>query len=393
METISIENILKKIPLFEHISNSEYKNIAQKVSVVYFSLGEIIFKENMKADALFCIVAGEVDVLKVGEDGLVEVLAVKKEGDFFGEMSMIDELPRSATIQAKTDVQLLKISRENFLDLLQKYSNISFVVAKKVCQAVRETNDNYIRDLEDKNKKLEIAYNKLREAQDGLIRAEKLSTIGKFASLIVHDIKNPLANIRAYAELIEMTCTEEEEKKIHRCSGIIIKEIDRLVDMTSELLDFARGEMDLQKTPVNFFSYLSTLADMVVGSLEPKHIQLLIYKPDIDFTVIIDIEKMKRVFFNLVANAIDAVQQGGKIEVKLEEVENNYVCWSIRDTGCGIPKEFQDKIFDPFFSKKKKGTGLGMSIIKNIVEKHDGKIILESEEGKGTQFNIYLPFI
>lgn len=388
MTLIEKVNELKKIKIFQNLTESDFTEVANNSGLVTYKAGEIIFKENMFADAFYIILEGEVVILKQGDDGQLETLAVKKMHDFFGEMSMIDELPRSATIKAKDSIVLLKIEKDNFLSLLQRLPNLSFSVAKSVCYTVRASNETYIRDLEDRNNELEAAYKELQKTQNELINAERLSVIGKFASLIIHDIKNPLTNIRAYAELIGLSLNNSE--KINRSSNIIIKEVDRLVDMTSELLEFARGDIKLNRSPVNFYSYLATLIDTVRADIKNRNIDIDLKTPFDDIIVKIDSEKMKRVFFNLIGNACDAIETNGTIEISIENRDSNLL-WSIKDTGCGMTPDIIERLFEPFFTKKKKGTGLGMAIVLGIINSHNGNIEVFSTPGEGSRFDIYLP--
>ena len=305
----------------------------------------------------------------------------------FGEMAVVDELPRSATIKAKTDLMLLKIDKESFKRLLEKYSNISIEVARNICQTVRTTNSNYINDLELRNKQLELAYAKLKKTQDELIRAEKLSVIGKFASLIIHDIKNPMSNIRAYAELIKLG--NMADTKIQKSTKVIISEVDRLTKMTGELLEFSRGEFNLNKTPVHFSALLENLIDTVREELKSKNIKISIGEK-VDTVIVLDTEKIKRIFYNIIGNASDAIGSDGNIVVGAKEGDG-YLKWYIQDNGCGMTKEILHKIFEPFYTNKKKGTGLGMAIVKSIVESHNGKIKVFSKKDIGTKFEIWLP--
>ena len=315
------------------------------------------------------------------------MLAIKKDGDVFGEMAVVDELPRSATIRAVMDLVLLKLDKEQFSNLLQQFSHISIEIARSICQTVRTTNSTYITDLEKRNKQLEIAYAKLKKTQNELIQVEKLSVIGKFASLIIHDIKNPMGNIRAYAELIKMYSKENE--KIQKSSDIIMSEVDRLTKMTSELLEFSRGEMNLNKTPINLTSLLSTLIDTVKEDLKQKDVKL-VFNEKSDSVVMIDSEKISRVFFNLISNSVDAMLKEGLIVLKTID-EGKWVKWTIQDNGTGMEPEILAKIFEPFYTNKKKGTGLGMPIVKGIIESHNGIIRVASKKDTGTKFEILLP--
>lgn len=395
MNKDEIAVFLKGITLFKGVPADAFDEIANKFSVREYHAGEIIFLENANADALYIIVSGTVDILMSSKDfnSNEEVLNEKGSGDFFGEMSIIDDLPRSATVRAKSrSVRVLSLGKEEFVEMCKTYPCLAYSVAIRISATVREANSRYISSLEERNKKLECMYRKIQSAQEELLKAERLSVIGEFASIIVHDIKNPLTNIRIYAELIDEKLHEMDgiEDSLQHGAGIIMNEVDRLVTMTGELLDFVRGDVSLKKEEVDFYDYLLELIENVHGRAEKNNIRIKIEPLDEKIFLFIDKLKMQRVFFNLINNAIEAIGNDGTIQIVLEN-RDDFVLWKIKDSGCGIPDEIANKIFEPFVSRKSNGTGLGMSIVKSLVEKHNGNISIKSKVGEGTEITISLP--
>ncbi len=396
MDKDEISAFLKGITLFQGIPDEDFEKIADKFSIQKYNAGEIILLENTIADALYIIVSGIVDVLKLGESSEFneELLIEKTSGDFFGEMSIMDQLPRSASIRAKSQsVLLLRLQKEEFSAMCQTYPCMAYSVAKRISAIVREANSRYVASLETRNRALEKAYQKLQEAQNELLNAEKLSAIGKFASIIIHDIKNPLTNIRAYAELIEKKLSKVEgvSSSLLRGTSVIMNEVDRLVVMTTELLDFTKGNISLDKEKVNFCEYLLELIENVQGRAEKNNIRISFESSAKEIFLLIDKLKMQRVFLNLINNAMEAIGENGTIQIILESKKDDFVLWKIKDSGCGIPDTIANKIFEPFVSGKSNGTGLGMSIVKSFVEKHEGNISVKSKIGEGTEMIISLP--
>lgn len=397
MDKDEISAFLKGITLFQGIPDEDFEKIADNFTVQKYNAGEIILLENTIADALYIIVSGIVDVLKLGQSSEFneELLIEKTSGDIFGEMSIMDLLPRSASIRAKSEsVLLLRLEKEKFSVMCQTYPCMAFSVAKRISALVREANSRYVDGLETRNRELENAYKKLQEAQNELLNAEKLSAIGKFASIIIHDIKNPLTNIRAYAELIEKKLSKIEgvSSSILRGTSVIMNEVDRLVVMTTELLDFTKGNISLDKEKVDLREYLLELIENVQGRAEKNNIQISFDSSAKEIFLLIDKLKMQRVFLNLINNAMEAIGEDGTIQITLEE-KDNFVLWKIKDSGCGIPDSIANKIFEPFVSGKNNGTGLGMAIVKSFVEKHEGTISVKSKVGEGTEMIISLPKI
>ena len=391
-----IATFLKGIALFKDIPSDAFDDIAGKFSVQEYSCGEKIFLENTVAESLYIIVNGTVDVLKKSLDSAVneEFLIERGSGDFFGEMSIMDDLPRSATIRAKSEtVKVLILKKEDFIQMCQTYTCLAYAVAKRISATVREANYRYVTILEERNHVLEKAYTQLKNTQEELLNAERLSAIGKFASIIIHDIKNPLTNIRAYAELLERKLGKIDgiDEFFFRGTSTIINEVDRLVAMTTELLDFSKGDSNLDKEEVDFYEYLQTIAESMQGRAEKNNIQIKFEPVKEKIFLFIDKQKMQRVFSNLVNNAIEAIGENGVINITLENKDDGFVLWKIKDSGCGIPQKIASRIFEPFVSGKSNGTGLGMSIVKSFVEKHGGSISVESNVGEGTEMIISLP--
>jgi signal transduction histidine kinase/CRP-like cAMP-binding protein len=231
-----------------------------------------------------------------------------------------------------------------------------------------------------------IAIENSRLAQQ-MVQSERLSAVGRMAGTIVHDIKNPMSTIRIYAQVLKKKAGNEEAADL---VDQIIKQIDRLVNMAQEVLDFSRGVSQLNLQPVNFEEFLSGVLLFLEKDFEKRKVELVVensYKGKIE----IDADKMTRVILNIGGNAGDAMPDGGKFYVRTYADQDN-VKVELRDTGSGMPEEIRRKIFEPFVTfGKKHGTGLGMAIVKKIVDDHRGKIDIESELGKGTTMTLTIP--
>lgn len=221
------------------------------------------------------------------------------------------------------------------------------------------------------------------------MRTERMSAIGNMAATIVHDIKNPMAKIKGFAEIMVEPDTSQADRE--ECAGIIVSEIDRFVAMTEELMEFSRGgETRLSLQPVQLKEFIQGILPFLRRDFADRNIEL-ITSLDYNPSVQIDIQKFQRVVFNLTGNARDAMPEGGKITIRSWR-EGGLLVLSISDTGKGIPKEIQEKLFIPFVTHgKAKGTGLGLAIVKKIVEDHGGSVEARNEEGAGAEFIVRLP--
>ncbi len=231
-----------------------------------------------------------------------------------------------------------------------------------------------------------IAIENARVAQE-MILNERLSTVGTMASTILHDIKSPMHTIKIYKQALRNISGNEDAVEL---ADEVIEQIDRLVNMVQEILDFSRGVSTTTMRKVDIGSLMDKVLSFLDKEIERHNLKL---DKQLEYTgpCVLDPDKMERVFHNIASNAVDAMDEGGTLTVATTMFDDKLQV-IFRDTGRGIPKEIRARIFDPFFTfGKKHGTGLGMSIVKKIIEDHNGIIDFETAEGKGTTFYIYLP--
>ncbi len=235
-----------------------------------------------------------------------------------------------------------------------------------------------------------------RKTKDELMKVQKLESVGVLAGGIAHDFNNILTAILGNIELAEIYT--EETSKAYRLLGAAKKASIRAKDLTQQLLTFAKGGVPVKKT-ASISQIITDSANFVLhGSTAICDYQI----PENLWQVEIDTGQISQVIQNIIINARDAMPDGGIIEVKCKNVpdiskENlllpgkTYIKITFEDPGAGIPTKYIDKIFDPYFSTKHMGSGLGLSICHSVISKHDGNISVESKANKGTKFTIYLP--
>ena len=223
--------------------------------------------------------------------------------------------------------------------------------------------------------------------QEQIIRSERLSALGQLAAEITHEIKNPLMLIGGFAQqLIRVIDDEKHLKKLN----VITDEVTRLEKLLTDLREF-----HLPKTitfeKVDLKELLQEIYFMLQDDCEKKNIRTELKIDDKALLVTGDRHSLKQVFLNLVKNSMDAMEHGGVLSIQTSLI-GDQVEITVADEGCGIPEQDKEKIFSPFFTTKKEGTGLGLCISKRIIEKHtDGSLSMKSKEGKGTSFKISLP--
>jgi PAS domain S-box-containing protein len=230
---------------------------------------------------------------------------------------------------------------------------------------------------------------KLKEAQKELIQAEKLSALGRVATNIAHEIRNPLANISASSQYIIKKFGKQSD--INALLEIIIRNTDTANDKIKELLDFA-SPRSLTLTEGNIGALLKDVSALVSARCLQNNVKCKLNIPRKTLPPVkFNAKKLEEALLNLLTNALDAMPEGGDLDIKVKYNKGNEVDIYITDTGCGIAEENLDKVFEPFFTTKHTGVGLGLSLVHQIITLHKGKMNIESIEGRGTTIHIQLP--
>lgn len=225
----------------------------------------------------------------------------------------------------------------------------------------------------------------LREMERVLRRNERLAALGTLAASVAHEVRNPLAAISGCAELLEPDVSDEDKRLIQ----VIRSESSRLADIVNELLDYTRPRK-LQRAEIDFGAALGELADSFRADPSNAEIELVVSVPKHAVPVEIDIAQITQVLWNLVRNGAEAMTGEGRLELGLQATEDN-IRINVRDFGKGIDAEDLERIFEPFFSTKSGGTGIGLALVHRIVEEHGGTVEVQSTPGEGTRFMIELP--
>jgi len=231
-----------------------------------------------------------------------------------------------------------------------------------------------------------VAIENARMAQE-MVSNERLSAVGRMASTIIHDIKNPMGTLRVYAQVMKKKSGNEEAAKL---ADEMIHQVDRFVNMTQEILDFTKGVSSMNVAELEFSEVMDDVLGFIEKDLNKNNVQL-VRETKFKGVVKLDQDKVVRVFYNIASNARDAMPQGGTLTVRTEP-NNGFVKVEFVDSGSGMPEEVKKKIFEPFMTYgKKHGTGLGMAIVKKVIDDHRGKIEIDSEMGKGTTIRMLFP--
>ena len=237
--------------------------------------------------------------------------------------------------------------------------------------------------------RVEARTRELKSAQDELIKKERLAAIGQMASVVGHEIRNPLAviNNSIYFIKTKTNAQPNPEPKVLKHISIIESEIRQANGIIDEILGFARTR-ELNPKVMSLNNYLE---DLTMSFPVPPHVEMVkSFAPENPY-VNMDPDEMAQAVRNLIKNGIEVMPESGKIYVRSEMVDAATVRIDVEDTGCGMPKETAEKIFAPFFTTKARGTGLGLAVVKKVADRHKGRVEVSSVVGKGTCFMIYLP--
>jgi two-component system sensor histidine kinase HydH len=228
----------------------------------------------------------------------------------------------------------------------------------------------------------------LQHLKKEIARSQHLASLGSLAAGVAHEIRNPLSSIKGFATYFRERYRDNPEYE--KTAGIMIQEVDRLNRVISQLLDYARPmTMHWQKTPIQ--TIIRHALRMIETQSREKGITLQADLPADIPAASIDTDRMKQVFLNLYLNALGAMEDGGLLSVALAELPGERIRIEIRDTGVGIAPQDLGRIFDPYFTTKPSGAGLGLAIVQKIVDAHGGEIQVESTPGQGTTVTILLP--
>jgi signal transduction histidine kinase len=363
--------IIKQIDFLENIDELAFSTIAGMFKEVNLPKGAVLFEENQVGDCFYILKSGKISLTKrvnLEEDTTGEIIFFKPY-DYFGELALLDEEPRSGTATVVEDASLLKIEKDDFLTVCKVYPYVLFKIVKTMSGRLRETNQRYI------------------GMWNELIKEKKLAAIGAATSKIVHDIKTPITIIILTAELIERLFQDSSPY-----TQKIVKQVKVVDEMIKEVLEFSRGrKSDLDISEVDLNEFFAELLEQMNPLAEIKNIELTL-KNYVQQKVFFDLIKIHHTIFNIFKNGMEAIDsEKGRIEINAEIAEGRLHI-SLFNDGPPIPQEFLAKLFEPFATfGKKTGTGLGLAICLKTIKDHNGDLTVRNLPEGGVQFDIYLP--
>ena len=302
-----------------------------------------------------------------------------------GVTKMIAEgdLSKRAEVKSKDEIGELATSFNQMTDEIQR-RNEELQTVNEELRSTNEELETSNEELQSTTEELETSNEELRTTQEELIQKEKLAAVGQLAAGVGHELRNPLGVIKNAAYYIKSKLPDDP--KLQKHIAIMEKEITNSDKIISDLLGFSRT-----RPPTIVPSDINKVVEDTLEAVEiPENVNL-VKKLGADLpNAMADPDQIRQVFVNFGLNAIQAMPEGGRFNIATGK-KDDFIEVEFTDTGCGIPEENTKKLYDPFFTTKARGIGLGLAVSRGIIERHNGSIEVKSEVGKGTTFVVKLP--
>lgn len=360
---------LESCKLFANLQPAELDRVRQVAREIAFTASQTIFNEGDDGDGIYLVKSGEVQISTTVGQSDHRTFTQIGEGDLFGEMAVMDNDKRSATATAAVDTVVFFIPRTELWEMLELSPRLSVSLVREISRRLRDFNRQYVREV---------------------LQSERLALVGRFARSIVHDLKNPLNIIGIAADMAGMENASLEARQ--SAKQRIRRQVDRISNMVTELLEFTRGShTNFVLALTDYSSFVRQMIEEVRPEMALKNAVLVLENEPPPVKVALNPQRLTRAFINLLHNATDAMPGGGKITLRFL-LNGTTLTTEIEDSGGGIPAEVLDHIFEAFVTHgKSHGTGLGLSICKRIIEDHRGAISARNRPGGGAIFACTIP--
>jgi signal transduction histidine kinase len=380
---INPQSVLQRA--FPGIPASEANELIAASRIDRFAAGKIICREKALETTFYILLNGEVRVTKWINDREERVMKHLGPGDFFGEMAIIHNAPRAATVTAVKPCTALELRKEDFTRLLEHSSSMSLAIVREVSRRLRENDEMAIDDLRAKAKELANAYEQLADVDHA--RRE-------FLTSIAHELRTPLMAANGFLQVIRLGSLQGEDLK--DALDTIARNLKDITSLTNDILFLQ--EMDLilpEFTPVNLDNLTTSVFKQFRIRAGQNKIELRLQVAHGIPPISGDARSLQRAIAAILDNAIKFSPEGGEVAVTVT-CTSQTVMITVQDHGVGISPEVLPHIFDRFFHVEKidghlfGGLGLGLSIAKQVIDLHQGSIQVESEPGAGSKFTIQL---
>ena len=370
---------------FPGIKPGEVEEIIANSRIKTYPPQSVICKEDAIEHTFYMILEGKFEVTKTINHSDKRYLKTLSAGDFFGEMALIHNAPRAATVTSLTEAILLELDDEGFNRVLKHSSSVAMAMVGEISHRLRQNDEMAIEDLRMRAAELADAYQKLAEQE--LARRE-------FLSNITHELRTPLMIASGYLHALNKGMLTKEQ--LATSMETITRNVDQIVMLTNDILFLQEMDMVLPEfQSLNMVEVVDKVINKYKDKAQARQITLTKTGESNISNVQGDAKSLERAVTALVDNAVKFSKPGGDVEISFTE-QGNQVSISVLDHGIGIEPEIRSRIFDRFFHLEKNGdelysgVGIGLSITRQVIRQHKGSLDVESTPDKGSKFTITL---
>jgi signal transduction histidine kinase len=370
---------------FPGIKPNEIEELIANSSVRSYEPGTILCRENAVEDRFYMILEGEAEVTKSINNSEARLLKTLSAGDFFGEMALIHNAPRAATVTVKTTLTALELNKAAFDRVLHNSSSIAMAMVSEISNRLRQNDQMAVDDLRMRASELAQAYQKLAEQE--LARRE-------FLSNVAHELRTPLMISTGYLQMLQRGIMSGDQLT----AGIetVARNVQQVAALVNDILFLQEMELVLPDfQPVDINEVARQVVDRYSAKAVERDVKLRL-KPSPSLPAVSgDSKSLERALMALVDNAIKFSPKGGDVEIRLS-ASGDKVFVAVEDHGIGIARENLPRIFDRFYHLERSGDdlfsgiGLGLAITRQAIEQHHGSLDVISEPGKGSTFTLTL---
>jgi signal transduction histidine kinase len=392
---VDVSSPVSDTPFFRYLVSTGREALSDVLTEERYEAGEIIVQEGDAGDTMFIIWSGRAAVVK-GDLRASTLLGYRQPGEIIGEMALLEDQPRSASIVAMEPLRLLSIKRDDFQRLLDTNPAVGRSLLDILSARLRAADEARNRRTMNEQQ-LQKRVSELQTENEHLLRSQQLRQ--ETSDLIVHDLRNPLGNMYTAIKMLELVLPEETLRENQQLFDIAEANCERMQRLVDDLLDVAQmeeGNIDLELTETDLAALVQTIIRRTWVTMKRDQITLNI---DLDPNLPhlwLDAEKMDRVISNLFDNALKHTVVGGQISIEARQ-RVDHIEISLTDSGPGIPPEDRERIFERFaqvasHKTRSRGFGLGLVFCRLAIQAHSGRIWVEpGKEGVGSRFVIWLP--
>jgi signal transduction histidine kinase len=370
---------------FPGIKPNEIEDLIANSQVHTYSPGSVLCRENAIEDRFYMILEGEVEVSKSINNQEARLLKTLGPGDFFGEMALIHNAPRAATVTAKSALTALELDKTSFNRVLHNSTSVALAMVSEISNRLRSNDELAVDDLRMRASELAEAYQRLAEQE--LARRE-------FLTNIAHELRTPLMVANGYLQMLQRGLMNGDQLT----AGIetVARNVQQIASLVNDILFLQEMELVLPEfQAVDMNGIANQVVDNYLEKANERGIILRILPNPSLPPVSGDSKSLERALMSLVDNAIKFSPKGGDVEIRLS-ANDDTVFVAVEDDGIGIETENIPRIFDRFYHLERSGDdlfggiGLGLAITRQVIEQHHGSLDVTSAPGRGSTFTLTL---